>query len=447
MTRVVITVIVTAAATFVPSFVGAQSPLPLTVDEAVRRAVEHAPRVAEARARESAADAAIAAQAALARPALTASTGYLRTNHVDEFGIPQPDGTTRVIFPDIPTNYRARAELTMPVYTGGRVADLVRAAEAGRRAADADTRTVEADLSLAVASAYWNLAFARERIRVLERALERADAQLETVRAQTAAGVLPPNDVLSAQAQRARQQVALIQAQNDAAVGEADLARLVGLPVGQRISTISTVDEPSPAAAELAGETPDALSARALGARPERQALRDREVSLRLAAEAAAAAGRPQVGVIAAVEPARPNSRFVPRVDRWNTGWDLGVNVSWSVWDGGRARADRASSTAEANALAHRIEDFDAGVNVELRQRVLDLQAGRAALAASGDAVDAAAEARRVVGERFAAGVATSTDVLEADVALLEAELERTRLAAALRIGEARLLRAVGRRP
>ena len=66
-----------------------------------------------------------------------------------------------------------------------------------------------------------------------------------------------------------------------------------------------------------------------------------------------------------------------------------------------------------------------------MRQRVLDVESGRAAIAASDEAVTAAAEARRVVEERFRAGVATSTDVLDAQVALLEAELERTRLAAA----------------
>jgi len=426
--------------------IGQSAPVSLTLDEAIERALAHAPRVAEARARQVAADATVAARAALGRPTVTASSGYLRTNHVDEFGIPQANGTTRVIFPDIPNNYRTRAEMAMPVFTGGRVDGLVAAAEAGRDAADADTRTAEADVSLSVVSAYWNLVFARERIGVLERALERADAQIDAARSRVTAGVSPPNDVLSAQAQRARQQVALIQARNDAAVGEAELARQVGLPLEQRIDPVSKVDQPMGAAAELSAQSLEALRARALGARPERQALVDRQAAMRFAADAASAALRPQVGVVAAVEPARPNSRFVPRVDRWNTGWDLGVNVSWSVWDGGRARADRASAVAEADALRHRAEEFDAVVGVEVRQRLLDVEAGRAALVASEEAVAAAAEARRVVGERFGAGVATNTDVLEADVALLDAELERTRLQAGLRMSEARLLRAVGER-
>jgi len=68
-------------------------------------------------------------------------------------------------------------------------------------------------------------------------------------------------------------------------------------------------------------------------------------------------------------------------------------------------------------------------------------------IAASAEAVAAATEARRVVAERFSVGVATSTEMLDSDVLLLEAELEQTRLQAALRVGEARLLRTVGAQP
>ena len=60
------------------------------------------------------------------------------------------------------------------------------------------------------------------------------------------------------------------------------------------------------------------------------------------------------------------------------------------------------------------------------------------------DAVRSAAEARRVVTDRFGAGVATSTDVLVAQVALLQAELARTRALAGVRLAEARLERALG---
>jgi outer membrane protein TolC len=62
-------------------------------------------------------------------------------------------------------------------------------------------------------------------------------------------------------------------------------------------------------------------------------------------------------------------------------------------------------------------------------------------------AVRSAAEARRIVSERFNVGVATSTEVLDAQVALLQAELDRTRALANIRLAEARLHRAEGREP
>jgi outer membrane protein TolC len=82
-----------------------------------------------------------------------------------------------------------------------------------------------------------------------------------------------------------------------------------------------------------------------------------------------------------------------------------------------------------------------------VRQRLLDVETSRAMVVAAGDAVRSAAEARRVVTERFGAGVATSTDVLVAQVALLETELSRTRALANVRLAEARLERALGRQP
>ncbi len=74
-------------------------------------------------------------------------------------------------------------------------------------------------------------------------------------------------------------------------------------------------------------------------------------------------------------------------------------------------------TASQADAIGARLDEFDALVAVEVRQRQLDLESAAAALEASNEAVTASTEARRVVGERFAVGVATSTDVLDSDVA------------------------------
>jgi outer membrane protein TolC len=80
-----------------------------------------------------------------------------------------------------------------------------------------------------------------------------------------------------------------------------------------------------------------------------------------------------------------------------------------------------------------------------VEQRLLELESNRAAIAAANDGLRAAEEARRVLAERFAAGVATNTEVLDAQTDVLQAELDRTRALAGIRLAEARLERALGR--
>jgi outer membrane protein TolC len=92
-----------------------------------------------------------------------------------------------------------------------------------------------------------------------------------------------------------------------------------------------------------------------------------------------------------------------------------------------------------------RLRDFDAGVEVEVRQRMAELTSATAAIDAAAVGVRSAAEARRVIAERFSAGVATNMDVLDAQTALLQAELDLTRARASAELARARLQRALGR--
>lgn len=424
---------------------GAQTPaVSLSLADALARAEATAPRLAEAAARQAAAAATVTARQALKRPSVSASVGYQRTNHVDEYGIPQAGGGTRILFPDIPNNYRGRADASLPLYTGGRIDALVLSAEADKLAADADVKTAAADVALDVARAYWNLVTAREAVGVVEQGLTRMDAYVADVKARVDAGLLPPNDLLSAQAQRARQSVSLIQAKNAASVAEADLCRLVGLDLDTTITPTASLLTPIPEVAGVIELPMAALAEQARTGRTERDALTRRADAARASGDALRAALRPQVMLSGGVEESRPNARVVPRVDQFHSSWEAGIAVTWQLFDGGKSKAERAAAAAQATALERRRDDFDALLGVELRQRRGDVETGRAALAASAEAVRAATEARRVIAERFKAGVATSTDVLDAENALLEAELERTRLAATLRLSEARLVRVVG---
>jgi outer membrane protein len=413
-----------------------EAPLRLTLEDAIARAEQNSLRVAELQARVDVAAAVEAGREAASRPALALFGGFTRTNHVEEYTLPlQPFNP---LYPDVPNNYRTRMDLQWPIYTGGRQQALGRAAGAEREAAGFDVSAARLDARLEAARAFWALVTATQTEAVVQRALDALDSHLGDLRSRLEQGLIPPNEVLTAEAQRSHQQLLSIEARNLRQVAIADLRRVIGEDGRREI-------EAAPAAnADLPQPGPVSFEA-AQNQRPERRAMASRVESAREREVAAAAAAKPQLSLAGGYDYARPNPRIFPRLDEWRQSWDASVNVSWSLWDGGRRRADEAEAAATTRALTARSADFDRQLAFEVEQRGLDLASAVAAIAAAADGVRAAQEAQRVIGERFTEGVATNTDVLDAQTALLQAELDRTRAVANARLAMARLDRAMGR--
>jgi outer membrane protein TolC len=418
---------------------GQRAPGELTLEDAIARGLANSMRIAEMEARRDAADATVSQSRAARLPIVAALGGYMRTNHVEEFTIVQPGQPFNVLYPDVPDNYRARLDLQWPIYTAGRTDALERAARAEREAAGADLEAARADLRLEITRAFWALVTAREAEQVLSRTLAGVDAHVRDLRNRLDQGLIPPNELLSAEAQQSRERLLAIEAANTRAIAEADLRRLLGIDAATPVTPRAVLDLPVKPTS-----IPDALVEQGRAMRPERRALGERVDAALARVDAAAAASRPQVAVAGGYDYARPNQRIFPRTDEWEDSWDVAVQVSWSLWDGGRNRGERAEAAAMAGAARSRASDFDRQLEFEVRQRQLELESSRAAISVASDGVRAAAEARRVVGDRFNAGVATSTEVLDAETDLLQAELARTRALANARLAEARLARAVG---
>ena len=423
----------------------------LTLEDAIARALAYSARLAELEARQAGAAAAELARGAADMPVLSVQLGYTRTNHVTPYAlVPLPGQPLRVLYPDAPDNYRTRLDLQWPIYSGGREDALERAARAEKDAIAGDMSAARADLRLEVTRAFWALVTARDTEQVVKRAVERMDAHVSDLRARLDQGLVLPNDVTSAEAQRSRQQLLAIEARNTRLVSEADLRRLTGLS-GPIVPTAPGVvpgsyrgQTPPSAGGAYRGQTPSAAAPVPSGVegRPEREALEKRVDAAEAREEAARSAGKPQLGILAGFDYARPNPRIFPRAEQWDDSWDIGVNFTWALWDGGRRKADVAEAAATTRALQTKITEFDRQSAFEIEQRELELESARAAITAADDGVRSATETQRVLGERYRAGVATNTEVLDAELALLQAELDRTRAVASSHLAEARLERA-----
>src|SRR5262245_25077332 len=256
--------------------VAAQGPpnLQLTLEDAVSKSVETSHRLAEARARESGAQANVAIRESAERPTLTASASYVRTNHVLPFSVPSPVGIPLLVYPDVPNNYSSRLEMRWPIYTGGRNDALERAARAEADAVGAEREIAQADLRLEVTRAYWAVVTARASLAVLEEGVARSQAHVNDANQRFTAGLIPPNEVSSASAQEARSRMLAIEARPQRDVTTAELARLIGVGPDQPLEPTADLGRAAAPANQPLDVGPLVESARS--ARQERRVLQQR---------------------------------------------------------------------------------------------------------------------------------------------------------------------------
>ena len=410
----------------------------LTLAEALERARGASKHLGQLRALEDAAEAALRGARADRLPTLGVSAAYSRNSEVPEFVVQQQTGPLTV-FPNLPNQGRARADLGLPLYTGGRTSNGVTAAEEQHKAAGQDLSAGRNDLVLEVTSAYWRLVALRESERVLREGIASYEAHLKDTTNLYDSGMAARNDVLAVQVERDRAELRRLEAANAAEVTNANLLRLLDLPPGTRVEP---VDEPATPTED--GE-PEPLVSQARDARPEILAARHRLQAALASVQVARSAHLPQASLQANYEYSSPNQRIFPLSGEWRDTWTVGVGVSVTAFDGGRTSAATARARAQAEALERQLEDLEQRVRLDVTSRVFDLRTARASLVVSGRNVEAARENVRVSQDRYQAGVSPSSDLLDAEERLLRAGLDETMARTQLRQARAGLDRALGR--
>jgi outer membrane protein len=439
-------VLIAAAASAEPPAPAETGVVRLTVDETVARAIAASPRLARLAALEASAEAQARGARADRWPQVDLGAGYTRRSEVPELAIFAPTNNPAqpveriVVFPNIQDNWRLRAGVALPIWTGGRIGGQIEAAEQSKTAAGEDLRAGRADLVLETKTAYWSLVTARESVRVLQEAIRAYDAHLADARNRERFGMAARNEVLAVQVERDRVELDRLRAEAASDVAEANLRRLLDLAPTARV-------EPAEPLAASAAPPPDIepLVAEAQAGRAERKALAARAA----AAEAITGAERgtrlPQVALTGGYTYSNPNRDIVPPTSDWKDTWDVGVGLSWNVFDGGKRSAGEARAFAQADAAREQLRELDRAIRLEVTESALALRTAGARLAVAERSVESAAENRRVAGDRYREGVIPSSELLDAEVAHERAALTRTEATAALRLAASRLDRAVGR--
>ena len=422
---------------------GTAAELPLDLAGAVRRARQNSPRLRALESLRLAAEHEMDESRAAKLPSLDATADYTRRSSVPELTIPI-GGVMRTIFPDIHDNWAARVEAWFPLYTGGGTRGSIDAARSRRDAAIDDVAAGDVELAFETRQAYWALTTALETERVLQAALASFDAHVQDARNRERFGFAAHDEVLAVEVQRDRAELARLRAENLTKTIRADLASLLDLPEDTIVVPIEPLRDTGPGSSDETRDV-ETLVTEALSHRPDRAALSARISAGEAVERTERSGGRPHVALAAGYDYARPNRIIVPPENQWDDSWDVSVRVSMRLFDGGRTRAASAAAAARTEALRQQRDDMDRRIRRDVTSRLLDLHTASLAVSVAEANVASAAESLRISRDRYREGVIPSSELLDAERARLDADLDLTRVLAGVRQARAALDRAVGR--
>jgi len=396
-------------------------------------------RIAEARQDAATSRATEVRSALYPQLKLTGRAAYL--SDVPEFTVPF---ISQPLFPSINNSYAARVSLQQPLFTGFKLGSSVDIAEANAAASEFESKRDRSDFVLHVTSAYWNLYRAERLEDVLVQSVEQVSAHLRDVRNVRDQGMATEADVLKVETQLSDINVRLIQVRGNRKLAEMTVNSLMGRPLA---ASVRASDDPLADSTRESSDNLDAVVRAARGKRPEVAALRQRKAMQEAAVTAAQGGWYPSVVLSANVDYARPNPRVIPPKDEWETTWDVGLNLQWNIWDWFSTAAQSDQARAQLSQAGAALDQLNDAVALEAAQSYFAVKEARERITASRLGSRQAEESHRITSEKFSQGLASSTDLLDAEMALLQARLTETQAYAEYAIQNEKLRRALGELP
>lgn len=375
--------------------------------------------------------------------------GYTRLSTVPPFNLNIPADLFGPGFPPRPISYpitqnfynyyNLQLQLQQPIFTGFQLENSAKAAKESAKATAYDTKADRSDLKVRIATAYWNVYAALQAEKVMQENLSRTQSHYEQAQNMMNQGMLTQSDVLSAKVQVSNSELSLLDAENNVKLAIVSLNNVLGVPLNTQYEITSTPQTGDTTLPDL-----NELLRTAIKDRPELRSMNLRAEAAWAAVAAAWGAYLPQISVVGDFYYQRPNQRIQPPVDAFRSTWDAGVVLSLPLWNWGETqdKVDQAQAQHEQADLA--VKQMADAVYLDVTQSYLNFKQARDRIVVAGETVKDAEESYRISDQKFRVGLVTNTDLMDAEMALLQAKLYYTQALTGLEIARINLDKATG---
>lgn len=375
-----------------------------TLEQALDLAVKADLRMAASERQVDAAVNGAHAARALAMPRVSLSGAYLSLSEQPAMAIDL--SALSIPITELPLAERTssawRLGVTLPIYTGGRIANTIEAAEHGSAAAAQDRLKTEQEVRMDAAEAYANVLRATHLLQVADSGVQTLETHARDVKDLRQHGLVALNDVLAVQVALANAKQDRIRVANALDMARAAYNRLLGRALDADVAVEEVKADAHSASLAQASE-------QALATRAELHTLEHQVQALRRQADAARGASRPAVAITAGYDHLRN-----PYLAHQGT-WGVMLGVNWDLFDGGLARHQAGALDAKSEAVADLRRDAASKIQLQVRNAWLSVEESRSRIEAAQTALAQADENLRVARDRYQSGVGTNTEVLDAE--------------------------------
>lgn len=336
--------------------------------------------------------------------------------------------------------------VTQPIFAGGRIRAGLNAAEAGESAAQAQLTEAQADIALQVKEAYYDAALADRSVGIVEGSVELARRHLAEIQLQRKAGRASELDEMKAQVDVDNLEPQLVQAENARDLALLNLKRLINLPTDAVVSLTTTLDAGKPgteAVASLKLPDLDAASAQ-LQHRSALQAAQD-QVEVRTSQlSAAKGAYLPSLALTGTLNRQAYPLGAIPGANDWRDDWSVGLALQWSPFDGFKRQADVQAARAQVEQAELERDQLAESVRMSYQQALGELKRAQSQVAAASSTVAQAERVYQLTEMRYREGLTTQLDVSNSRQSLQQAQLNQVQALHDAYVAAARAERALG---
>lgn len=416
--------------------VNGQEKRSLSLTDAIELSLKNSHQLKNSQAKIEEATAALKEAVQKKLPDASVSASYLRltTANIDLKSGNNNNGSSTNAPPKVSQAMYGILNASLPVFAGGRIRYGIESSEYLEKAAKLDAEDDKDEVIQTAIEAFANLFKAKSAVRLVKENLAQSQQRAKDLSNLEKNGLLARNDLLKAELQSSNIELNLLDAENNLQLANINMDLMLGLPTSTELvldtAGIAKKDDP---------RVLDDYLQLALNNRKDVTALDYRKKAAETGVKAIQAEKYPSIALTGGYVAAH-----IPKVLSVSNAINIGVGVSYNIGSLWKNKARVQQAEARVNQIIATRAMADDNVKLQVNKNYFSLLSSRKKIEVYVKAVEQARENYRIVKNKFDNSLATTTDLLEADVAQLQATLSYTLARADAFVAYNKLLQTAG---